>query len=204
MKLYNGMAPNSLRVTIFLTEKGIEIPVEETAPLNGDTRTEGFLQINSLGEIPVLELDSGEIITESIAICRYLEELHPEPPLFGSTAVERARVEMWNRRIEFHIFGPIGDVGRHEFELFKSRGQVAEYAAFCREVFPQKLAWLDSEISDGRPFIAGDNFSVADITAAAAMMVAEFAQVKIPDDLGFVQKWMRTVQTRPSFPKPPS
>ena len=118
-------------------------------------------------------LDDGTVITESVAICRYLEELHPEPPLFGTGAVERAKVEMWNRRVEFEIFGTIGNVAFHSDPFFAHR--LTQFPAFAeteRDHLPRKWAWLDREIADGRPFLAGENFSIADITGAVAAWVA--------------------------------
>lgn len=203
MKLYNGMAPNGLRVTVFLAEKGIEIPTETTNPLDGATRTDAFLKINPLGEIPALQLDSGEVITESIAICRYLEELHPDKPLFGANKLERARIEMWNRRMELRLFRAIGDVGLHEFEFFKDKiEQMPDYAETQKRAFLKELSWLDESLSDGRSFIAGETFSVADITGAAALMVAQFVQLTNPDELSHVKKWTGEIMSRPSFPKP--
>ncbi len=202
MKLYNGMAPNGLRLTVFLAEKRIKIPTEITNPLDGTTRTEAFLEINPLGEIPALQLDSGEVITESLAICRYLEELHPDQPLFGANILDRARIEMWNRRIELRLFRAIGDVGLHEIEFFKDKvEQIPDYAETQRRTFLKELSWLDNSLSDGRTFIAGETFSVADITGAAALMVAQFVKVDIPDELNHFKKWAGRIMSRPSFPK---
>src|SRR5262245_16186660 len=113
MKLYQGVGPNSFRVRIFVAEKGIDLPhVEVDLPM-GEHRSREFRELNSLAQIPVLKLDEGTVITESVAICRYLEEVHPEPPLFGTNATDRAKTEMWNRRVEFEIFGTIGSVALH-------------------------------------------------------------------------------------------
>lgn len=205
MRLFIGMSPNGARVTTFLAEKGVEVPVEMVNVTAGETRTETFLNKNSLGEIPVLELDDGRYLTESLAICRYFESLHPEPALFGKTAEEQAFVEMWTRRIELNLFETIGDVGRHEFAFFADKfHQIPEYAASQRTLFQSKLNWLDNELSDGRSFFAGDRFTVADITGIAALMVAGFAGVEIPNELKNVKRWEAAVRARPSFPKMPS
>ena len=131
----------------------------------GEHRSAEFLKLNSLGQIPVLVLDDGTVITESVAICRYFEALHPSPALFGADAVSAGKVEMWNRRAEFEIFGTIGNVALHTAELFKER--LVQFPAFAdtqREAVPAKWAWLDRELDDGRAFLAGADFSVADIT----------------------------------------
>ena len=204
MRLYNGVSPNGARVEIFMAEKDIVIPV---VPINvpaGETRESDFLKRNSLAEIPVLELDDGSHLTESVAICRYLETLHPTPPLFGEDALSQARIEMWNRRMELKVFNAIGDFARHEFEFFKSRGQVPEFAVFRRREFAEILSWLDRELSDGRPFIAGQAFSIADITGMATLILMKFAEYVVPEKLGFVTAWTERMYSRSSFPKWPS
>lgn len=200
MKLYDAMTPNSLRVKVFLAEKGIDVPLHKVSLMEGETRTPEFLAINPFGELPVLELDDGRHLTESVAICRYFEELHPEPRLMGEDAYEQAHVEMWNRRMEFHVFGPIGAVGRHTFEFFADKlEQVPEYAATQSRLFDKNLAWLDSELADGRPFITGDAFTIADITGMAALMVCNIMQKELPGDLKHARRWQETMQTRHSF-----
>jgi glutathione S-transferase len=199
MKLYDAMAPNLRRVRIFMAEKGIELPVEHLELMQGQSRTPEFLAKNSLGETPVLELDDGRYLTESIAICRYLELLHPEPALFGESAEEQAYVEMWTRRMEQLIMGPFGAVGVHTFEFFADKiEQVPAYAETQMRLIPKRWAWLDNEISDGRPFNAGDAFSVADITGAAALMIASFISYEIPADLKRVRAWSDRVMGRAS------
>ena len=121
MKLYCGIGPNSYRVRIFMAEKGIDLPRVEIDIIKGEHKTPQFRELNSLAQIPVLELDDGNVITESVAICRYLEELHPEPPLFGADPQGCGKVEMWNRRAEIEIFGTIGSVALHTDEMFKDR-----------------------------------------------------------------------------------
>jgi glutathione S-transferase len=200
MKLYQGVGPNSYRVRIFLKEKGVEVPMEEIDLMKGEHKAPEFLELNSLGQIPVLALADGTIITESLAICRYFEETHPEPPLFGTDAVNRAKVEMWNRRAEFEIFGTIGNVALHSDALFKDR--LVQFPAFAeteRQAVPRKWAWLDRELDDGRPFLAGENFSVADISAAVCGWLAEVFGMEIPIELEKVQRWYERVKSRPSW-----
>ena len=202
MKLYNGFSPNGARVAVFLAEKDVTIPTADVSVLKGETRTPEFRKINSLGQVPVLELDDGTILTESVAICRYLESLYPKPSLFGEDALAQARIEMWNRRMERHIFDTVGNVGMHEMPMFADQiEQIPEYAASLRRRFAEKLSWLDAEMADGRPFIAGDTFSVADITGMAALMVCHFIEEKVPTDFEHVKAWEDRMRARPSWPK---
>lgn len=200
MKLYQGMGPNSYRVRIFMAEKGIEIPMVDVDFAKAEHRAPAFLALNSLGQIPVLELDDGTIITESVAICRYLEETQREPQLFGSDAVSRAKVEMWNRRAEIVIFGTIGNVALHSDALFKER--LTQFPAFAeteRQAVPKKWAWLDRELADGRPFLAGEAFSIADITAGVCAWLGDVFGMEVPGDLTHVPRWLERVRARPSF-----
>ena len=200
MKFYNAAAPSPRRVRIFLAEKGIEIPTVTLDLQKGEAQTPAFKAINSLGQVPALELDDGTAITESVAICRYLEEQHPEPALFGSTPLERAQVEMWNRRIEINLFGPLGQIAIHTIPFFATRlTQMPEVAAASREQLVGHFGWLDAELDDGRPFVAGETFSVADITGMACSMLAGFLEVEIPQDLANVRRWDDRIRARPSW-----
>jgi glutathione S-transferase len=200
MKLYNGPAPNPRRVRIFLAEKGIEIPRVDLDLLAGENRTAEFRKINSLGLVPVLELDDGSVIAESLAICRYLEELHPEPSLFGTTPRDRARIEMWNGRIAGELFIRIANVAQNTLPFFAGRRvQVAAFGEAERNVVPEKWRWLDDELADGRPFIAGDRFSVADITGMAASQLGERLGIEIPAALSNVRRWDERVRARASW-----
>lgn len=204
MKLYNGLSPNGVRVTIFLAEKGVEIPLIPIDIPGGEPKRMPFLSVNPLGEVPALKLNDGTMLTESIAICRYVEAHHAEPPLFGSDAKSQAVIEMWNRRLELRVFGAISDFARHEFELFKDRGpQIAEFAKARRSDFHNELVWLDDDLSDGRSFIAGAHFSVADITGMAILLLMGFAQYAIPSELVHLTRWAKAMQDRASFPKMP-
>ncbi|MDH3665523.1 MAG: glutathione S-transferase family protein [Paracoccaceae bacterium] len=200
MKLYDAMTPNSLRVNVFLAEKGIEVAREKIDVMQGGTRTPAFLAKNSLGELPVLELDDGRILTESVAICRYFEALHPKPSLLGEDAVKAAMVEMWNRRIEFHIFGPIGDMGRHTLAFFADRlEQIPAYAASQKPLFAENWAWLDPEMCDRRPFIAGEAFTIADITGMAAIFVSDITGTPPPGGCDHAGAWAERMRARESF-----
>ena len=199
-KLYCGIGPNSYRVRIFMAEKGIDLPRVEIDIIKGGHKTPQFREMNSLAQIPVLEFDDGSVITESVAICRYLEELHPAPPLFGANPVECGKVEMWNRRAEIEIFGTIGSVAMHTDAMFKDR--IVQFPAFAetqRQAAPKKWAWLDRELDDGRAFLAGDDFSVADITGGVAAWLGDFFGMKIPAELSNVHRWNERVRQRPSW-----
>lgn len=200
MKLHCGIGPNSYRVRIFLAEKGIDVPKVDVDIMEGAQRQAAFLKLNSLGQIPVLELDDGTIITESIAICRYFEALRPEPALFGTDAVSQAKVEMWNRRAEIELFGTVGSIALHTAPMFANRlTQFPAFAETQRQAVPGKWAWLDRELSDGRPFLAGDEFSIADITAAIAAWLGEFFEAERPASLVHVSRWLERVRGRPSW-----
>ncbi len=200
MKLYNATAPNPRRVRIFLAEKGIDVPRVDLDLQAGENRTPEFRKLNSLGQVPVLELDDGSVITESMAICRYIEALHPDPPLFGSSARDRARIEMWNGRMTFEIYLRIGNVALNTLPFFMTRRtQVPAFAEAERQVVPQKWAWLDTELADGRTFIAGDHFSMADITGMVASLLGEFLSIEIPAALTNVRRWNEHVRARPSW-----
>ena len=201
MKLYSHpMAPNALRTTVFLAEKGLSVPVSTVDLTQGETRRPEFLKKNSLGEIPVLELDDGTLITESVAICRYFEEVQPEPPLMGSTPTEAGQVEMWNRRMEQQILAPIGNSVLHTHEFFAEKvEQVPAYAETQVRLIPKRWAWLDAELSDGRSYVCNDRFSIADITGIAALHIADMFNHPIPDDLPNVKRWETAVRARPSW-----
>ena len=200
MKLYNSSAPSPRRVRIFIAEKGCEIPREDLDIQKDESRTPEFLAKNSLGQVPALELDDGEVITESVAICRYLEDVYPDPPLFGVDPVDRAKVEMWNRRMEIEIMTTLGQIAQHTFPFFATRiTQIPAVADANREAAAKKLAWLDGELADGRPFVAGERFSVADITGMAASMLAGFVEVEIPSSLSNLRRWDESVRSRPSW-----
>ncbi len=172
MKLYDLKAGlNTRRVRIFLAEKGVKL---ETIDLDmDDLRSSDFLAKNPLGTLPMLELDDGSFLTESIAICRYFEDLHPEPPLFGITSLERARIEMWNRRMEIEILMPTVSTFRNQHPFWAGRiEQFADFGAWSRQHLLDRLAWLDRELA-GCAFIVGGCYTVADVTAQCALIVAK-------------------------------
>jgi glutathione S-transferase len=201
MKLYSAdRAPNPWRVRIFLAEKGIDVPRVEVDLMNGAARSSEFLSRNSLGEVPVLELDDGRVITESVAICRYFEALNPVPRLFGADPLDQATVEMWTRRMELHVVGAVANVALHTIPFFAGKvEQMPEFAATQRRALAKKWAWLDGELADGRPFVAGDRFTVADITGMMALRIGDYVEAPVADELAHVRRWEASVRARPSW-----
>lgn len=200
MKLYNGLSPNGFRVAAFMQEKGIKLDVEPINVMNGEARTPVHLARNSLGEIPLLQLDDRSYLSESIAICRYLESLYPEAPLMGKNPIEAAKIEMWNRRMEQQIFGPCAQYGMHVIPIFADKiEQMSEYAQTQKRAFAKNMLWLDSELNDGRDFVAGE-FSIADITGMAALIICGFLDdLAVPKDLKYAGLWVKRVTSRASF-----
>jgi glutathione S-transferase len=200
MKLYDSkMAPNPRRVRIFLAEKGIEVPTEQVDMMAKQHLTPEYTAINPLQRMPALELDDGTIISESIAICRYFEALQPEPPLSGTGAKEIAIVEMWNRRCELNLLFTVAHVFRHTHPAMKELEvpQVAAWAEANRPRVIDFLRILDAELAS-RPFIAGEHFTVADITALCAVDFMKPTRIPMPDDLAHVKRWHAAVAARPS------
>ena len=199
MKIYNSpTAPNPRRVRVFLAEKGIQVPYEDVDIVTSVNRGPEFRAKNPRGLLPVLELDDGSYIAESVAICRYFEEIQPDPPLFGVGAKDRALVEMWNRRMEFDLFLPIADSFRQRHDFFKGRiRQAPEYAEVQRLNATDNLAWLDRELADRR-YIAGDRFTIADITAMIAIDFARVSKITITPEQPNLARWHAEVAARPS------
>ncbi len=189
---------NPRRVRIYLAEKGITVPKIEVDMMTGENKKPDYLAKNPLGRMPLLELDDGTLIAESIAICRYFESLHPEPPLFGKGAVEIAKVEMWNRRMEIEILRPISDVFEHLSPFWQGRReQCAAYGEMARTGAADRMAWLDREL-EARPYIAGETYTVADITAQCALVLGKNTGTPIPAGLANLQRWFAQVTSRPT------
>src|SRR5476649_369118 len=198
MKLYDSrLAPNPRRTRIFLSEKGIALPTEQVDIMAMQHKTPEYAAINPLQRMPALVLDDGTIITESIAICRYFEVLQPEPPLFGVGAKEIALVEMWNRRAEINFFANVAAVFRHLHPAMKEL-EVPQIPAFAEANRP-RVAWflelLDGELGK-REFIAGDRYSVADITAMVAVDFMKPARLVMPEGATNLKRWHAAVAAR--------
>ncbi|HMK80301.1 MAG TPA: glutathione S-transferase [Xanthobacteraceae bacterium] len=199
MRLYDGgRAPNPRRVRIFLAEKGIAVPIERVDLAALEHKSEAFTALNPLQRVPVLVLDDGTVITESIAICRYFEGLRPEPPLFGRGALEIALVEMWNRRVELNLYQAVSAVFRHTHPAMKDlETQVPEWGEVNRPRVFDFLGLLDRELQD-RMFVAGDHYTVADITALVAVDFMRPAKLIVPEEFVNLHRWNLQVGERPS------
>jgi glutathione S-transferase len=199
MKLYDATsAPNPRLVRMFLAEKGVEVPLEQVDIGAADNRKAPFLEINPMGTLPVLELDDGSHLAETIAICRYFEALQPEPPLMGHSPGDQGMVEMWRRRMELEVVLPMLHVFQHSNEFFKERiTQCPEWAEVCRETAIKRLRWLDSELGK-RPYIAGEEYTIADIQALAGIDFAKVAGFRAARDYANIGRWHEQVSARPS------
>ncbi len=199
MKLWSAaVAPNPRRVEIYLMEKGIDVKTENIdlgAKANYEPE---FVAKNPLARVPVLELDDGTFLAESKAICRYFEETHPEPPLLGSNTKERALIEMWDRRMESELMGNITGAFRHLHPYWDGRiEQIPAYGEICKKNAEDRMAWLDGELAS-RDYIAGDCFTLADITAICAFGIGRVAKIRIPEELKNLTEWNDRMSARDS------
>ena len=192
-------APNPRRVRIFLAEKGIDVRFEERDLMDEAFKTPAFTALNPWQRVPVLILDDGEVLTETVAICRYFEALHPAPPLFGEGALGRARVEMWQRRIELGLLAAVAHVFRHLHPRMSHLEvpQVAAWGEANKAKVDEELARLDARLSQSR-YVAGDDFTIADITALVAIDFMKPAKLPLPETLTHVRRWYAGVSNRPS------
>lgn len=192
-------APNPRRVNIFLAEKRIKLDREALQVIKREHKTDAFRAINPTGTLPVLVLDDGTAISETVAICRYFEEQQPEPALMGTTPMERVLVEMWQRRIEFGFFMQVAFAFRHLHPAMAvvQKPQIAEWGEANKDQVPKTIAWLDAELAI-RPYIAGNSFTIADITALVATDFMKLARVAVPEELSNFNRWYEQVSARPS------
>ncbi len=200
MKLYDSkMAPNPRRTRIFLAEKGISIPTEQVDMMQMQHRTPEYTALNPLQRMPALVLDDGTVLTESIAICRYFEELQPEPPLFGVGARERAITEMWNRRCEINFMANVAAVFRHLHPSMKELEvpQIPAWAEANKPRVTEFLKILDDQLGKSE-FVAGNRFSVADITALVTVDFMRPSRLPLPENATNVRRWHAAVSARPS------
>jgi glutathione S-transferase len=199
MKIYDyKMAPNPRRLRIFLAEKGVEVPYEQVDLAKAENRSPEFLKINPMGGVPVLQMDDGTYLAESVAICRYFEETHPQPPLMGVDARDKAVVEMWHRRVELGLFANVTGCFRNTSDFFKGRiPQVPEYGEVCRQAAEKMCAFLDSVLADRR-FVAGEYYSIADIMTLVAIDFAKLIKLRIAPEQKNLARWYEAVSSRPS------
>jgi len=199
MKIYDFVgAPNPKRLRVYLAEKGIAVPYEPVDIVTGVNRGPEFLKKNPLGGLPVLALDDGSYLTESLAIIEYFEELHPEPPMIGRTMLERARVRELERIAELGVLSSIAAIFQHTHPFMAGRlKQSADAAENARARLAANLKVLDARI-DGRPFVAGERPSIADCTLLAALEFGEFAGVPLDPGCTAVARWYGAFKKRPS------
>jgi glutathione S-transferase len=200
MKLYDGgRAANPRRVRIFLAEKGITVPIEPVDLGKLQHRSEAYAAINPVQRVPALVLDDGTVITESMAICRYFEALHPEPPLFGRAALDSALIEMWSRRVEFHLYLPVSYLFQHLHPAMKVMvdPQVPAWGEANKPRVFEFLRFLDGELH-ARPYVAGKEFTVADITTLVAVDFMKVSKLAVPEELANLRRWHSEVSARPS------
>ena len=191
-----GMSPR--RVRIFLAEKGISIERREVDAAGGANATPDFLRLNPLGKLPVLELDDGTAIAESLAICRYLEALNPDPALMGRTPREVADIEMWALRMDHELSQMIALSFVHSSDFYRGRiEQIPEVASWARGRALQTMAWLDGELAD-RSHIAGDGYTLADIVAQCAFVLGKAVGLRIAPDMTNLSRWFTEVTARPT------
>ncbi len=198
MKLYGAPmpAPNPRRVRIFLAEKGIDLAETPLDMRKREHKSDEHRARNSLGQVPTLELDDGTTLSETVAICRYFEEIQPSPSLFGTTPFEMATVDMWVRRIEFTLMMPVGNYWRHAHPFTAALlTQFKEFGESNRDVYAGAQKWLNKELGS-RPFIAGNDYTMADICALSTVDFATWIGVPLNPALENLSRWHTTVTAR--------
>ncbi len=192
-------APNPRRVRVFLAEKGIHVPFEQVEIMSGAHKSAEFAKLNPVQRVPVLILNDGTAISESMAICRYFEGIQPEPSLFGRTPIEIALIEMWNRRAELNFFFPVAHYFRHTHPAMAGLEipQVEQWGEANKPRVAEIIRIFDERLS-ASPFLAGERFSVADITAMIAADFMKPARLAIPDDALHFKRWYAEASSRPS------
>jgi glutathione S-transferase len=200
MKLHTGLGPNPRVVKMFLAEKGLEVPRVEVDLMSAENRRPPYTDKNPAGQLPCLELDDGRFLSEVLAICEYVEETHPQPPLIGTTPEERAFTRMWTRRIDLNIVEPMTSGFRYGegLMLFKDRIRTIPQAADdLKTLGREKLAWLDGLMGDN-PFIAGARFTLADIFLFGFLDFGRTVGQPFDPGLGWIPGWFARVEARPS------
>lgn len=201
MKLYDSIGPNPRVVRIFLAEKGIEVPVQKVDLLGGENRQGPYLERNPAGQLPCLELDDGTHLAEILAICEYLEDTHPEPPLVGTTPAERAETRMWTRRIDLGVAENVFNGFRYAegLPLFRERIHTIPSAADeLKAIAQEKLAWLDGLLG-GRTWVCGDRYTLADVLLFAVTEFGASVGQPMGDGLAWLPGWYLRVAKRPAI-----
>ena len=192
-------APNPRRVRIFAAEKHLRLATAQVSIAAGEHRGDAYLAVNPHGQTPALALDNGAVITESVAICRYLEALHPEPPLFGHGPLNAAQVDMWTRRVELRLMTPLAMVWAHTHP-FTARVVKPQYREFGESQRPRvtaAMAEFDRALAD-RAWLDGERYTIADIVLLTTIDFAAFVGVDVPAELGALRDWHGRASARPS------
>jgi len=199
VRLYDQpRAPNPRRVNIFLAEKGIDIPRVDVNLMGGAHKQDDFLAKVGVPQVPALELDDGTVLVESVAICRYLEALHPEPNMMGRDPMEVAVIEMWQRQVEFRLFGPVTICFRHTNpHMAVLEDQCADWGEINRGRLHGRLGELDRRLV-GREWIAADRLTIADITALVAVSFLRVIKYPLSEEYTNLEAWLKRMQARPS------
>jgi len=200
MKFYNSLGPNPRVVRMFMAEKGITIPFEEIDIMKGDNRREPYLQKNSAGQMPALELDNGHCVTEITAICEYLEDIHPTPALIGSNPEQKAETRKWTRRIDLNICEPLANGFRYSqgLPLFKDRMiTLPEAADGLKRVAQDRLKWLNGEMAD-KEFVCGKRFTLADILLFCFIDFGNSVGQPLNPEFTNIASWFARVGARPT------
>ena len=199
VKLYDqARAPNPMRVNMFLAEKGVDLPRQQVDLMAGEHKGEAYLSVVGAPVCPALELEDGTVLTETQAICRYIEALHPEPNMMGRTGAELAEIEMWQRRAEFGLFAAVGFCFRHTNPAMAAlEDQVPAWGEVNRGRIDGHLEALNARL-DGRMFLAADRFTIADITAFLATGFQRIIKHETPQGLTHLAAWRDRIKERPS------
>ena len=201
MKLYTShRAPNPRRVRWVMAEKGIEdVELVEVDIMVGEHKTPEYRTRVGVPHVPALELDDGTTVSESVAICRYLEALHPEPNLFGRDAREQAVIEMWTRRCEFYLANPIMLSVRHSHPALAAleAAQMPQLADYNRVAAEKFMKTLDRRLAE-HEFLAADRFTIADIVAVVGLDFARLIKYRPPEELTHLARWLEAGRARPA------
>jgi len=192
-------APNARVVTMFLHEKALELPLREIT--HGQNREPAFVRMNPMGQIPVLEFPDGFCLSENVAICEYLEAQNPDPPLIGADDRERAETRMWARRLDLNICEHLANITRFGLaeDYFRSHILVVpEIIPGLAAMVEDRLRWLDLQMGDGRTFVCGERFTLADILLFCFLDFADTRVKPVEPGLTRVSGWLERVRARPS------
>ena len=196
------MAPNPRRVEIFLAEKGLRLPTTALAMMKREHKSPEHVARHPRGQLPALELDDGSCLTESVAICRYLDELHPEPPLFGRDALERAQVDLWTRRVELILMSPIAQFWQHAHPLTaRLLTQYNDFGESNRARSEEAMRWFDAQLH-GREWLATADYTIADIVLLTTLDFAAFVGLAVPEECEALKDWHARATGRPSAARP--